>query len=1025
MIPRLAEVSPVQSHYLAFLDALKASGFSGELNPDYANRTVLATDNSIYQVLPQAVIYPKHKEDVQRLTQLASQSQWQDIVLSPRGGGTGTNGQSLTDGLVVDLSRHMNRILEINAKEGWVRVEAGVVKDQLNAALKSHGYFFAPELSTSNRATIGGMINTDASGQGSVLYGKTRDHVLSLSTVLLNGELLHSEVLTETELAEHKQRPGMVGEVHRVVDDVFHRRKTDIEARFPKLNRCLTGYDLAHIRDDAGCFNLNNILCGSEGTLGFIVEARLNVLPIPKTSALVNVRYDSFEASLRDAQTLMQAKPTSIETVDSRVLSLAKGDIVWNSVAEYFPAGDGESVAGVNLVEYTADSDAELKAKVKNLTDRLDALQGQPGQCNGYSVAWGTTAVNKVWGMRKRAVGLLGNAQGEARPVPFVEDTAVPPEHLADFIMAFRDVLDREGLTYGMFGHVDCGVLHVRPALDMKDPAQIKTVRRVTDAVVELVKHYGGLLWGEHGKGVRSEFAPKFFGDLYPELQAIKAAFDPHNRLNPGKIATAAAEQPLLAIDAVATRGDYDRTIPTATWQDQSSAVYCNGNGACFNYDPNDAMCPSWKGTRERKHSPKGRASLIREWLRLLGDKGLDTPALARQQQRRLPLLHWPLRAWNSWQAKKGQYDFSHEVHESMSACLACKSCTGQCPIKVDVPDFRAKFLHLYYGRYLRPLKDYFIGTLEFVIPWLAKRPFKWLYNGLMRSNTVSGLLQRYAGMIDSPQIHSLNLDRLMKQRGIHWADANMLGGLTPAERARSLIIVQDAFTSFFDTETVGDILSCLQQLGFRVWVMPYRANGKPLHVHGFLGTFNWVAKRRQKDLTVLAASGIPLVGIDPSMTLVYRSEYKKILSEAMPEVLLLQEFLGNRLEQLRDLRPNYQAGEVRLLAHCTEKTNASASMKDWTAIFTALGQTLTQEPVGCCGMAGTYGHETQNRATSEVIYNLSWREVIDRTPAAAMVATGYSCRSQVKRLQNVELNHPLQYLLKQFKNGAALREQQ
>ncbi|MEX2321292.1 MAG: FAD-binding oxidoreductase, partial [Saccharospirillum sp.] len=334
MIPRLKDVSPVQSHYLAFIDALRKTGFEGELNPDYANRTVLATDNSIYQVLPQAVIHPRHREDLQRLTRLISQSEWHSIVISPRGGGTGTNGQSLTDGIVVDLSRHMNRILEINAEEGWVRVEGGVVKDQLNAALKPHGLFFAPELSTSNRATIGGMINTDASGQGSVMYGKTRDHVLNLSTVLLDGTLLDTGPIDEAALLEAKTQSGLAGQIHQTADDIHQRRQQDIVARFPKLNRCLTGYDLAHIRDEQGRFNLNNILCGSEGTLGFIVEARLNVLRIPKVSALVNVRYDSFETSLRDAQTLMEAQPTSIETVDSRVLELAKGDIVWNNVAE-------------------------------------------------------------------------------------------------------------------------------------------------------------------------------------------------------------------------------------------------------------------------------------------------------------------------------------------------------------------------------------------------------------------------------------------------------------------------------------------------------------------------------------------------------------------------------------------------------------------------------------------------------------------------------------------------------------------
>ncbi|WP_108124609.1 FAD-binding and (Fe-S)-binding domain-containing protein [Saccharospirillum mangrovi] len=1015
MIPRIAEVTPVQRHYLDYLDALNAAGFEGELAPDYANRTVLATDNSIYQVLPQAVIFPKHAQDVQRATALASQTQWHDIVLSPRGGGTGTNGQSLTDGIVVDLSRHLNRILEINAEEGWARVEAGVVKDQLNAALKEHGYFFAPELSTSNRATIGGMINTDASGQGSVMYGKTRDHVLALSTVLLDGTRLDSGPLSEAQLAELKDAPGLIGAIHRTVDDVQIRRHADIDARFPKLNRCLTGYDLAHIRNDAGQFDLNNILCGSEGTLGFIVEAKLNVLRIPKFSALVNVRYDSFETSLRDAQTLMQAQPTSIETVDSKVLGLAKNDISWNGVAEFFPAADGEIIEGINLVEYTADDETELEAGLKRLTDRLDTLAGQPGQCNGYTVARGAAAVGRIWGMRKRAVGLLGNAQGEARPVPFVEDTAVPPENLADFIMDFRAVLDREGLTYGMFGHVDAGVLHVRPALDMKDEASLARVRLITDEVVKLVQQYGGLLWGEHGKGVRSEFAPSFFGDLYPELQAIKRAFDPHNQLNPGKIATADTSQPLTIIDAVTTRGELDRTIPVASWQHQKEAVYCNGNGACYNYDPNDAMCPSWKGTRDRRQSPKGRASLLREWLRALGEQGVNTFDVATAQLQGSGWRQFPTRLKNSLALKRGDYDFSQEVYDSMAGCLACKSCSGQCPIKVDVPEFRAKFLHLYHGRYLRPLKDYFIGTLEFVIPLLARAPFKWIYNGLMRAKPFAWLLKRGAGMVDSPLIHRRHLSDLMRKHGIGWATPARLARLSADEKARSVVIVQDAFTSFFDTDVVGDILALLQKLGFRVWVMPYRANGKPLHVHGFLKAFTRVAQRRQRDFNALAQAGIPLVGIDPSMTLAYRSEYKKYLEGEVPDVWLLQEFLGQRLDQLQAVSEQFRPGRVQLLGHCTEKTNAAASMADWQTVFAALGQELTLKNVGCCGMAGTYGHEARNRDTSARIYDLSWRAVIDSEPSEALVATGYSCRSQVDRLQGVQLRHPLQFLAGQI----------
>lgn len=1012
MLARLHHLTDVQHQYLDFLAAVEAEGFRGELCPDYANRTVLATDNSIYQILPQAVVYPANAEDIQVLTRLAATDQWQSIVLSPRGGGTGTNGQSLTDGIVVDLSKHMNQILEINPEERWVRVQTGVVKDQLNAALRPYGLFFAPELSTSNRATIGGMINTDASGQGSVLYGKTRDHVLELDTILLSGERLHSAPMTEAELKHQCQKTDRIGQIYATVDDVYQRRKADINAKFPPLNRCLTGYDLAHIYDNER-FNLNNILCGSEGTLGFITEAKLNVLPIPKVSALVNVFYDSFEASLRDAQRLMSAQPTSIETIDSTVLELAQGDIIWHTVSEFFNA-DGKTIKGVNLVEYTADTEQELQAGIERLNQQLQSNASTGYQ--GHSVAMGTANVQQIWAMRKKAVGLLGNAQGEARPIPFVEDTAVPPENLADFIMEFRAVLDRHHLRYGMFGHVDAGVLHVRPALDQKDAEQMKLVRSITDEVVELIKKYNGLLWGEHGKGLRSEFAPEFFGDLYAELQTIKRAFDPFNQLNPGKIATNHQNIPLLKIDEVTTRGELDRTISLENWTQFGDGMYCNGNGACFNYDPADAMCPSWKATRERKHSPKGRASLIREWLRLLDDQGQSTVDLQRKEKRKFPLLHFIPRAYNSWQKRRGQYDFNHEVADSMAGCLACKSCTGQCPIKVDVPEFRARFLQLYYSRYLRPLKDYFIGTLEFIIPVLVHQPFKSLYNGLMRWSPIKALLKNVAGMVDSPLIHPMNFQKELRKRKVLYADANQLHALSEQEKKRSVVLVQDAFTSFFETHVVMDIIDCLQAMGIRVWMMPYSANGKPLHVHGFLHSFRWIAKRNQKKLKALTDCDLSLVGIDPSMTLSYRAEYAKYVDGPVPEVQLLQEYLAKHPSFLNSLSDRIQPGKVGLLGHCTEKTNAASSMKDWASVFTALNQEFRMVPVGCCGMAGTYGHETRNQDTSEKIYDLSWRNVIQsQTQEETLVTTGYSCRSQVKRMDQQTMLHPLQYLLKQL----------
>jgi len=1009
MIARLAPPAPLAAPYQAFLDALAASGFRGEISASHAERTVLATDNSIYQRQPQAALFPRDAEDVERIARLIAEPAYRSVVLTPRGGGTGTNGQSLTDGIVVDLSRHMNQVLEINVEERWVRVQAGVVKDQLNAALKPHGLFFAPELSTSNRATLGGMINTDASGQGSCTYGKTRDHVLELDSRLLGGERLLSGPLDDAELARLCEREDRIGEVYRCAERINREQGALIEARFPKLNRCLTGYDLAHLREADGRFNLNSVLCGAEGSLGFIVEAKLNVLPIPRYSVLVNVRYAGFMEALRDARALLALKPLSIETVDSRVLLLAMQDIVWHSVAEYFPENPERPTLGINLVEFSGDDPAEVDARVAAFVEHLQSDTGV--ERIGHTLAKGPAAVSQVYAMRKRAVGLLGNVQGEARPQPFVEDTAVPPEQLADYIAEFRALLDGHGLQYGMFGHVDAGVLHVRPVLDMKDPAQAALVRPISDAVAELTRKYGGLLWGEHGKGLRSEYAPAFFGELYPALQALKAAFDPHNQLNPGKIATPlGSDAQLSRLDEVPLRGDLDRTIDERTWQSYGTAMHCNGNGACYNYDPNDAMCPSWKATRSRIHSPKGRASLIREWLRLQGEAGVDVLEEARRQPAFLASL---AQRWRN--GRDGAEDFSHEVYEAMAGCLACKSCAGQCPVKVNVPDFRARFLELYHRRYLRPLKDYLIGSLEYSIPWLARVPA--LYNALMGAPLSRRLLARHAGMVDSPLLSRFDLEATLRQWQVQPATAAGLAALSPEQRERSVILVQDAFTRYFETPLFAAFIELAARLGFRVYLAPFSPNGKPLHVQGFLAAFARAARRNMAQLQELGQFGVRMVGLDPAMTLVYRQEYRQVEDAGQcPTVELLQEWLLDALPA--EAPAGDQDRRYRLLAHCTEKTNVPSSVGQWQQVFSRAGLTLQPQASGCCGMSGTYGHETRNRDTSAAIFAQSWGPLLD-APAeqGEPLATGYSCRSQVQRLKERELRHPLQVLLERYRN--------
>src|SRR5215207_744327 len=1006
MIPRLVDHPHPAPLYAAFLAELRARGFQGDLSATYADRTVLATDNSIYQLTPQAITFPRHTDDLVRIARMAQDPRFADVKLAPRGGGTGTNGQSLTDGLVVDVSRHMNRILEINVAERWARVQAGVVKDQLNAELAKHGLFFAPELSTSNRATIGGMVSTDACGQGSCLYGKTRNHVLELTTVLLDGTVWRSKPLTDEELAAVERRPDRVGAVHRLLAAVARDQADLIARHFPTLNRSLTGYDLAHIRDGNGRFDLNAILCGSDGTLGLLAEAKLNVLPIPSHSALVNVRYGSFEAALRDAQALIRFGAASIETVDSKVLGLAQNDNIWEDVRAFFPEDDGRPATGVNLVEFVGHSDEEVEGPLKRITDAL-AAEGTVKGRRGFTVARGHEDVKRIWVMRKKGVGLLGNMKGDKRPIAFVEDAAVPPEKLADFIAEFRDALDRRGLAYGMFGHVDAGVLHVRPAIDLKDPEQERLIREVTEEVVALTRKHGGLFWGEHGKGVRSEFSPGFFGPLYPTLQRIKAAFDPGNRLNPGKIA-ASREGGLLKVDGVPMKGQFDRTIPPEVRAGYDEALHCNGNGACYNWDPDDPMCPSWKGTRERRHSPKGRAQLIREWLRQLAALGFDPVEESRRLRRTAAWRSLPARLRNTWARRRGEPDFSHEVKEALDGCLACKSCSGQCPIKVDVPTFRSKFFELYYGRYLRPMRDYVVASIEHLVPLMARMP------GITNSLAGGGpgqAIMRAVGLVHTPMLSGVNIDRAIAERSVEIATPNALHALDGTEPARSVVIVQDAFTSYYETPLLLDLLDLVQALGFRAWLAPYRPNGKALHVHGFLGAFERLASANAGMLRELAATGVDLVGLDPSMTLTYRAEYRGALDASqVPSVLLVQEWLAGHREKM----PAVGGGTAyQLLPHCTERTNALAAVRDWSSVFGAFGLGLTILPSGCCGMAGTWGHEAEHRAMSERIYSLSWASHVAAAGGSeTLLADGYSCRSQAKLIDNVKLGHPVQALL-------------
>ncbi|MBW4621178.1 MAG: FAD-binding oxidoreductase [Cyanosarcina radialis HA8281-LM2] len=1020
MIPRLGLKESLKPNYSLFWEELGKSSFTGEIRADFASRLMMSTDNSIYQILPQAVVFPRTTADVTQLFQLANREEFQTITFAPRGGGTGTNGQSLSPGIIIDCSKYMNQILEVNLEEGWVRVQPGVVLDQLNAYLQPYGVFFAPSLAPSNRATIGGMINTDACGKGSRIYGRTSDRLVELTWVLPDGTIGRSRSIDLLTLDRLKQQPDRLGNIYRQVDEIVTSKQQLIEQTFPKMPRFLTGYNLAKVYSRSrDTFDLNRIIAGSEGTLAVITEAKLELTKIPKFKRLIVIHYACFDDALQATENLLQLEPAAIETIDEKILSLAKEDVIYQQVKEFI--GDAKAI---NLVEFTGDSLEEIQEKIDIITNSIERSLGS----TGYYLAEKVTEISNLWNLRKRGVGLLGNTPGERKPIPFIEDTAVPPSRLASYIKEFKDLLNSYQLDYAMFGHVDVGCLHVRPALDMKVPTDEALIRELSDRVVALVQKYGGVMWAEHGKGFRSEYTPAFFGEeLYEDLRKIKAAFDPENKLNPGKIVTPAGSAAAVVRVEAPLRGHFDRQVPPSIRQEYAGAFNCNGNGACFNYNPDDVMCPSAKVTRDRIHSPKGRASLLREWWRQLGEGREERGDTGRGEGREDNLLtshstlHTPhllkhstlLKVWNTLGKYWGVYDYSHEVYEGMHGCLACKACATQCPVHVDIPEMKAKFLELYYTRYLRPGRDYLFGNIEAIANWQSYAPL--LANAITQNPLTRWLVKRLLKMVDPPAVSQLTLRQGLATRTAPEFDLAKLSALSQTERENSVILLQDAFTSFYESQLFLDTYDFLRRLGYTVYVPPFFASGKPLHVKGFLKQFQAIAQKNAEFLSQLGSLNIPLLGIEPSIVLTYRDEYSKILNlkEPLWQVQLLSAFLVIRRDRLSELASFDRAEPYYLFSHCTEKTAVLETEKQWQQIFQFVGLKLIPIATGCCGMAGIYGHEAEHYDESKGIYQMSWQPHIRSTiePKQYILATGYSCRSQIERFDRFTPLHPVQAL--------------
>lgn len=1055
IIPRIANLAKVEANYQNFLEALAKSGFKGEIESSYSARLLCATDNSVYQRMPQAVIFPHEREDVVKLFKLASERQFASIVFAPRGGGTGTNGQSLTSGIVIDLSRHMKRVskLDVAARKVWV--EAGVIKDELNELLAPHNLFFSPELSTSSRACIGGMISNDAAGQGSLKYGRTSQHINAVEVVLRDGTLTTFGPVSGAELQAKLALPGLEGEIYRESYELLKANAAQVAQHFPKLNRFLTGYDLAHAYDaQTDTLNLARLICGAEGTLATIVGAELDLTVKPDYRALVVIKYQDYISALRHANTLIKAGAFSVETVDSKVLTLAKKDPVWLTVQEYIQDVPGAEIMGVNIVEFNgAQAEAAAQAaQVEALAKACNSGKKAGSGVLGAQIVTTPSGISAVYGMRKKAVGLLGSAAGAKKLVPFTEDTVVPPDNLADYIVEFRALLDGLGVEYGMFGHVDTGLMHVRPALDLTQDEDRQKLITISHGVVELVKKYGGQMWGEHGRGYRSCFGEVFFGELYPVARKVKAIFDPANRLNPGKICVPWGNETdkLVALDDP-MRGDLDRTIDIKVRTSFEGALNCNGNGQCFSYSKAALMCPSYRYSHDHVKSPKGYSGLMREWLRLMTERQVDIDAAEQE------LLAAASRADRSLgdYLKEGltylknlgprtyhtlfeRDDFNHEYLGHVATCLACKSCKTQCPAHVNAAELNSRFLNFYYSRYLRPSMDLLTLNAERTTPLMARFPK--IGNALMDNGLSKFLLDKVCKFVDVPRFNDVPLATQAKAAGIPCLKIK-----EATERAAhyDVIVVTNAFTAGYEADALIEWAQLIKALGFRVAILKPYTNGKLMVIRGARGQFIKCARKQALRLSGLYHKGVSLVGFDPALTICYRDEYPSLVPNC-PEfkVLLPEEWLKQALasqqflkraaalkEQVKAVLHESKAAVVPtevapdtipecnfsqdfyLFCHCTEQALVPTSVRMWQDVFAAFGLSLLPIPVACCGMAGLFGHMRPNQEESRKVYEQNWQGKLHERPFAQCLVTGFSCRSQVARMEGKRANHPIHVL--------------
>lgn len=935
----------------------------GDLRFDAYSRLLYSTDASIYQIEPIGIVVPRDKGDVQAAIEVANKMK---VSILPRGGGTSLAGQAVGHSLVLDFSKYMHHLLEVNSEERWCRVQPGLVQDELNAQVRSVGLQFGPDTSTSNRATLGGMIGNNSAGAHSLTYGKTLDHVLELTVLLADGSEVILKDLTPAEIETKSRAENIEGRIYREIQRLAAQHKNEILARYPKIMRRVSGYNLDEFIKPQP-FNLARILVGSEGTLGTVVEAKMRLVPKPKWTGMSVIHFNSDQAALECAQAVLRTAPYAMESTDKMILNLARGNIE-QSRKLGFVQGSPDSLL---MVEYAGETEEEVKEQVYE----LEEVRKQEKIGYAATVAFKPEEVKAIWGVRKAGLGLLLGTKGDKKPIAFVEDTAVEPAKLPEFIRRFKGIISSHDAIAGYYGHCSVGCMHIRPLINLKEESEKQKMVSIANAVSDLVLEFNGAMSGEHGDGLaRSHFNKKMFGPvLYDAFRQVKRVFDPNNLMNPGKIVDAPAMTESLKIGPQYQTWQPETTLDFSAQGGFARAVeMCSGMGECRK-TLEGTMCPSYMGTLDEEHSTRGRANALRAVL----------------------------------SGKVPKEDFTGKrLHEVMDLCLECKACKAECPSNVDMAKLKYEFLDHFHRANGVPLRNRIFGAIE---QWnRVGSQFAPLSNWVAQSRLNRWLMEKFAGVDRRRPLPLFAPEPFEEWFYAHKAEGD--GG------KGDVVLFHDTFNNF-NTPNVAIAATCLlERSGYRVLLSNKRCCGRPMISKGMLREAKDNATWNVDQLSPYVEKNIPIIGLEPSCLLTLRDEYPEFLRSAAAKRVaensfLLEEFLRREIDSGRlALKFGQRERKALLHGHCHQK--ALVGTAPTISILKTAGFQVSEIDSGCCGMAGSFGFEKEHYDLSLKIGNRRLGPAVKAAAAdVEIIASGISCRQQIEHLSGRQAKHPAEVL--------------